>query len=132
MENAVSDEFDLDDDPRFGNPWLRYAGICLYIVGVLYGLLGIGLGGLYGMLIGQDAGAVVGIIVGLVIALFMLGFAAANIAGAVLLGRGSKIGWVIALILGAMYCASACMPFGIVILIGVLNEKSRKLFLENK
>ena len=127
----MTDEFDAFDDPRMGNPWLRYAVLCLNIVGAAYLLLGV-VGGIgYGYVFSQDPnmGVVAGVLVGVVMFVFCAVVAIVNFVAAFFTQRKSKIGWVLGLILGGMYATSCCLPFGVVILVGMLNEKSRKIFL---
>lgn len=63
------------------------------------------------------------------IALVCAGAAALNFVGAYGLRNGKMWGWVIGLIVGAIYAPSACFPFGVLILYGLLRERSRGFYL---
>jgi len=126
----MTDEFDGFDDPRMGNPWLRYAMLCLNIIGLVYVLIGLVGGPGYGYLLSPDLGLMAAIGVGVGLAAVSIFVALACFITAFLLARKSKIGWVLGLVIAALFIGSCpCTPFSIVILVGLLNEKSRKIYL---
>lgn len=57
---------------------------------------------------------------------------ALNFAAARGLAAGKAWGWYIGLALGMLYLPSGCLPFGAVILIGLLGEKARNLYLKGE
>jgi hypothetical protein len=126
------------EDEEDRDPWLSWVPMLLYGVGGLYFLLGvgslvmlIGAGGLAASAGTDDGAVMLGVMVAeaLVIAAVTFGFGAVNIAGGYGFGQKAKWGWFTALILGGMYAPSACLPFGIAILYGCLNERTRKTFI---
>jgi hypothetical protein len=58
-----------------------------------------------------------------------VGAAVLNFVAAWGLARFRKWAWILGLLLGGTYAASACLPFGAVILYGLLREKARALYL---
>lgn len=113
---------------------LRWARWTLMVVGVLYLLMAVGFTPLFIWSMGQDPEAqlsgVAELIIGLVMFVFIAGFGVLNFVAVWGLGKGAKWGWFVALILGGMYLPSGCMPFGAVILYGLLNDKVRKAYLD--
>ncbi len=124
---------DLDpfDDPRLGNPWLRYATMCLNLLALLMIVGGVITGGWFGSNIAEtsEMGWMLGAPVALGISFFAALWAAMHFIATALIGRGNKIGWVFGVLLGVLYMPNLCPPWGIIILVGLLNEKSRKTFL---
>ena len=124
---------DLDpfDDPRLGNPWLRYATTCLNLLALLTLIIGVIAGGWFGANIAEtsEMGWMLGAPVALGIIVFSALWSVVHLVTTALIGRGNKIGWVFGLLLGVVYLPQLCPPWGIIILVGLLNEKSRKHFL---
>src|SRR5688572_4224084 len=117
------------------DPWVNYSRYTLWFCGVAYVLLGIGLGPLMAAPLFLDPSIPEGMGTGLAIGftLFSLvlcgGFGLVNFVAASGLGRGAKWGWILSLVLGAIYLPTACLPFGGVLMFGMLNDRTRKLFM---
>lgn len=128
MDSDLDDPF---DDPRLGNPWLRYATLSLNILALAALIGGVIAGGWFGASIAEtsDMGWLLGAPVALGIMTFSALWAITEFITTALIGRGNKIGWVFGLIFGVLYLPWLCPPWGIIILIGLLNAKSRKAFL---
>lgn len=126
----------MDDEER--DPWISWVAIALYGCGAVYALIGIvfgvglvGLGGLTGAQGGSDE-VVMGVtfaIEGVVIGAFTLAWAALNFAGGWGFSNGTRWGWFVALLLGGIYTPSMCLPIGAAILYGCLNDRTRKTFI---
>lgn len=58
------------------------------------------------------------------------GYALVPLIAALGLQRRALWGWVLALILGAMLTPSACLPFGALILVGILHPEGRVVYLK--
>lgn len=114
--------------------WLRATRYVLIFVGVCYLPL-IGLGPYLASTkfndpkMPADFNRGFGIVFTLVIAVVCVGVAALNFAAAWGLARGKRWAWTLSVILGALYAASICLPFGAVILYGLLRDKVRNLYL---
>ncbi len=121
------------------DPWMRYTPWILYVVGALYMMLGfvsvVLFGGFAALVasVAQSQDDMLGamMMVAYAASLFVVGvgFGAVNFAAGAGFGRRSKVGWFATVILGAIYLGSACMPFGLAILYGALNDRTRKSFL---
>jgi hypothetical protein len=118
-----------------GDPWVGHCRLILFFTGACYVFLGLALGALFAFtpVLAESGGdpppPAFGWFMGAVMALFCSGFGAMNFVAAWGLGRGEKWGWVIGLILGAMYAPSICLPIGALLLYGLLNERTRRRFL---
>lgn len=121
------------------DPWMQYVPWLLYFCGAMYILLGLGSGALMGAAAALIAtasntdedtvAAAMSGVYGVIILVICLGFGAVNVVAGVGFRRGAKWAWFAAMILGAMYLMSACMPFGLGILYGAFNDRTRKAFL---
>jgi hypothetical protein len=118
------------------HPWIRLTRYTLWFVAACYLLLGLGTGGLMPVMAFVDPELdgdpiAVGIFsgVGLFLFLFSAGFGALNLVAARGLARGAAWGWLLSIVLGGMYVTSACVPFGAVILIGLLQSDVREIYL---
>jgi hypothetical protein len=115
--------------------WVNYARWILWFCGIVYIMLGLGLGPIStaGMITDPDMprGMAIAIFVGS--SLFSLvicgSIGVVNLVTSSGLGRGSKWAWYVALVLGALYLPSGCCLFGAVLLYAMINEKTRRLFL---
>lgn len=58
------------------------------------------------------------------------GYATLPVLAVVGLQRRALWGWVIGLIIGAMLTPSGCMPFGALILVGLLHPEGRDIYLK--
>ena len=56
------------------------------------------------------------------------GFGGLNIVAAIGLGRRAYWGWLLALVVGAIYVPSGCLPFGAVIVYALLRADARLAF----
>jgi hypothetical protein len=56
------------------------------------------------------------------------GLGGLNIVAAIGLGRRAYWGWLMALVVGAIYVPSGCLPFGAVIVYALLREDARLAF----
>ncbi|MFT6160600.1 MAG: hypothetical protein ACJATT_004451 [Myxococcota bacterium] len=127
----MDSDHDPFDDPRLGNPWLRYATLCLNILALLTMFGGIFAGGWVASNLAETSGQgwLLGAPVGLTIGFFAIFWGILHVITTVLISRGNKIGWMFGLLLGVVYLPQLCPPWGIIILVGLLNEKSRRSFL---
>jgi hypothetical protein len=123
------------------DPWMTWVPILLYVTGAAYVLLGlfaaVGLAfGAFAVSQAPTNGAqdtTPALVIFGVEGVVLLGICgvigAINIAAGWGFGRGMKWAWFAALIIGAMYTPSACLPFGAALLYGCLNERTRNRFL---
>ena len=119
MSNAP--RFDLENDGYFG--WavgVLWLGGGFYVFAGLFSLVFMAAPILAGPRAGAGEGAIL-FIFGLVFLVMMGGFAFANFAAAWGLKRRKKWAWIVALIVGAIYAPSACLPFGLLILYALLR-----------
>ena len=122
-------EFEPDERPI--PPLVHAAQAVLLVFGVLYVLIGVGLGVLYGSLgfVDPELPPVFGVMMGLMMFVCSGGFGVAMIASAVGLQARSKWAWVGALVVGGMFAGSACMPIGLFLLYAMLVEDTRRVYL---
>jgi hypothetical protein len=116
------------------DPWIGYARSTLWFCGLVYIVLGLALGPLMGLPMLSDPdtrtmGIVLTLVYTVVCLVFCGGFGVFNLAAASGLGRGKKWAWIAAVAIGGIYAPSACCLFGVVLLYGMLNDKTRRLFL---
>jgi hypothetical protein len=116
------------------DPWVGYARMALWFCGVVYFLFGLTLGPLMAMpflmdpTLPENMGVILAVVFTVVTLVICGGFGLLNFVAAAGLGRGARWGWILALVVGAIYLPSACVPFGAVIMYGMLNDRTRKLF----
>jgi hypothetical protein len=116
------------------DPWVNRSRYTLWFCGVVYVLFGLTLGPATAtpMFLDPTMDPTFPIVFGVVMTLFSLvlcgGFGLLNFVAAAGLARGAKWGWILALVIGAMYLPSVCVPFGAILLYGMLNDRTRKLF----
>ena len=128
----------MDELPahRAPDPWVFYSRMTLIFTGVCYLLLG----GVMGMFMpaimkldqqpgDQEIPETFNLVFGVIMFVMCAGFAFLNFVAAWGLGRQAKWAWFMAVILGGLYAPSACLPFGVVLLYGMLNDRTRKSFL---
>ncbi len=127
------------EDHEERDPWMSWVPILLHVVGAAHLLLGVGgilfLTGAGGLMatsgVGNDGAWVFGVM--LLEAVFIggvtFGIGAVHFAAGWGFGRGAKWGWFGALILGAIWAPSACLPVGVAILYGCLNQRTRTRFI---
>lgn len=127
----MSDEL----EPIAADPWPKYAAVTLVFCGFAYFLIGLGYPALFAFVMtsegemgATEAAALSGAVFVLVFA-FLGAVAVFNWVAAFGIYRERKWGWVLTLVLGALYAPSACLPFGIVLLYATLNERTRKRIL---
>ncbi len=117
------------------DPGVRYTKYALWFCGVMYGLLGVTTGPAMGLLSTSDPsidpamGQMMGLVVTVVTLAVCIGFGLVNFMAAWGLSVGGKWAWILTLVLGATYLPSGCMPVGAVVMWGMLNEQTRKLFM---
>ncbi len=114
--------------------WVRYTRWTLWFCGGVYALLGVVMvpGFAWLMTLEGEAEALpapIALGFGLIMLLVGVGFGALNGAAAWGLARGHKWGWILGVVLGGIYAPSGCLPFGVIILYGLLNERVRKAYL---
>ena len=120
----------------FEDPWIGRCRTALFVVGGLFLLLGLVNGPLATLSVWTDpdtsvVAATVITLVASAMAFCLWGlFAAVNFAAAAGLKRGARWGWFLTVGLGLLYLMSCCLPFGVVLLIGTLNENTRTRFRE--
>ena len=116
------------------DPWVTWSRYALWCCGFLYLVLGLVSGPLVAApllldpTVPQSVGVAVAVVATIVMLVFSGGFGLLNFVAAAGLARGAKWGWIIALVLGAMYLPSCFVPFGAVLMYGTLNDRTRKLF----
>jgi hypothetical protein len=137
----MADPYIPPDDPEERlieialDPWVNYTRYALWFCGAIYFLFGLGLGPLMSApflldpTIPENMGMIMAVVFTLVTLVICGGFALLNFIAAAGLARGAKWGWILAVVVGAIYLPSACVPFGAVILYGMLNDRTRKLFM---
>ena len=123
------------DQSAYSGPWIRVNQAVLLFIGAIYLIFGVFLGGIYTILplvlMADEPDAIVMLPVGILMFVCCGGVGILNLVAAWGLGAHKMWGWVLSLILGAMYIGSACMPFGAVLLYGlVIDEPTRKVFLK--
>lgn len=116
------------------DPWVTWSRYTLWFCGVAYFLIGLTFGPLMAapFLLDPNMPEGLGIGMAVVFGLFTLvicgGFGLMNFVAASGLGRGAKWGWILTLVVGAIYLPSGCFPFGGILMYGMLNDRTRKLF----
>lgn len=130
MENDFDREIELASDP-----WLGWARTVLSLGGFVYALMAIGLGPLMSLQFWVDDAVPKGLAIAMTLVFCVMSlvlgglFALVQFAASSGLASGKKWAWIAGLVVGAIYLPSCtCFPFGAVILYGLLNEKTRKLF----
>jgi hypothetical protein len=114
-------------------PWVRWSRMILWVTGGLYLLLGVGMVPLLALLLLADGSAaqedvVGGIVGGLCAAVVGVFFGGVNFVAARGLARGDKWAWITTLIIGGIYAPSGCLPFGVALLYGMLQDDVREAF----
>jgi hypothetical protein len=132
----MTNPFDATDDVEFFlDPWVGYSRMTLFFVGGAYVLLGAAMGLAFPSLLAADptvdpeVALAMGGTFGVIIFVFCAFFGVLNFLAAFGLGQRAKWAWIMTLILGAIYAPSACLPFGAVLLYGMLNDRTRKAFM---
>ncbi|MEZ4316756.1 MAG: hypothetical protein R3F61_04615 [Myxococcota bacterium] len=128
------DVFDAPGE-EYDGPWILVSQGVLVFTGGVYLLLGLFTGGIYTLLpllmVNDDPGMLIMIPFGILMLLLGLVVGGANLAAAYGLGQRTMWGYVIALIMAALYLPSGCMPFGALLAYGLLfDERTRKQFLK--
>lgn len=126
----------MGDDLRDDDPWPTWVAVTLVAVGLFYVLLGataplwfipmMELDRRPGDPTMPDSFNTAFVAVMLVMS---CGFGLLNFLGAWGVHRRTKWGWIIGICLGGLYAPSICLPFGVVVLYGLLNERTRKRML---
>ena len=119
--------------------WIgRVRGI-LYLVGVMYIVLGVVGAPLISMGFMNDPSLTddpvapwLGYGTGALMFCCSGGFGIFNFIAARGLKSGRKWAWILSLCLGGIYAPSACLPFGALILFGLLQADVRSVFLEDR
>jgi hypothetical protein len=137
IEAATMDLGDAVVEPRPGPTEVPHLGIArasLVFCAFMYAILGVSLGPMGGLawLSESDGTEMPGafhLVFGLIMLVVCLGVAAVNIAAAWGLGDTSrKWAWWVALILGMIYVPSACLPFGLAIVMPLISKEARARF----
>ncbi len=110
---------------------VRVAQVMLVVFGLFYGVLGVGLGVLYGGLgfVDPELPPAPGLFMGALMFLCSGGFGMLMLASAAGLSARARWAWVGTLIVGGMFAGSACMPFGLFLMYAMLVEDTRKVYL---
>jgi hypothetical protein len=106
--------------------WIGYCRMGLLFTGACHLLLGVAMLPLFAVL-EDGAGSVFFGLMGLA---FCAGFGVLNFVAARGLKNGERWAWILSLVLAAMYASSACLPLGIVLLVGLLRSDVRQVFLD--
>lgn len=118
------------------DPWVNYSRWVLWFCGIVYLFLGVVTGPLYGIALMDDPNVsstfAIGMAVGLGLVFLIVcgGVGLVNLLVAIGLGRGAKWAWYGAVVLGGLYMPSLCCLFGGLLLYGMLNDRTRSLFLK--
>jgi hypothetical protein len=100
---------------------LWFSGICYVLIGAVAGpAMG------WAMTVDGEVPVFVGWLIGIGTFLFCAAFGGANFAAAIGLDRETKWGWIVSLVLAAMYAPSGCLPIGVLMLVGLLQDGVRK------
>lgn len=119
-------------------PWVRHARTTLNVVGVFYVLIGLAaLPAIYFAFTADPAvtaemgglATALGIGLGVFTLAISVGVGALNFVAASGLRRGRKWAWYLTVVLGGIYTPSACLPFGVILLYGMLRDEVRSMFL---
>ena len=123
------------EDARANLRWVRYARYCLMAIAGINGLLAILVPIGYGAIayfdpeLGPEAAPFMAGVGGLCIAPIILVVGVLpSVAGIIGLNRGQFWGWLVTVVIGAMYAPSACLPVGAFLLYAMLNDEVRKAY----
>lgn len=124
-----------DELEPYDSPWLMVSCGTLVFTGICYLLMGVSMGGLYTaiplLIAADDPDALIMLPFGIFIFVLGGGFGVINFLAAWGLWARKMWGFIAALVLAAMYLPSGCMPFGAVLLYGLIgHEPTRKLFMK--
>jgi hypothetical protein len=116
----------LPEPPR--NPWFGYVRVCLLLAGGAYVVLGLVLAPLmtFGMTAEDELPVGVAIAIGVVTFIFSAGFGVLNFVAARGLKNETKWGWILSIVIAAIYAPSICLPLGAIMLVGLLQDDVRK------
>jgi len=136
----VSFEDDLDLELAVSElPWVGYVRITLVFVGVCYLLIGLATVPLMWAqfaldpaMAGDPMAPWFGASTGGLMFCCGGGVGIVNFLAAAGLKRGRKWAWLTSVVLGGIYAPSICLPFGAVMLYGMLREDVRTVFLERR
>jgi hypothetical protein len=125
-----------EPDPREAvarEPWIAYVRWTLYFCGAVYLLLGCLFGPFFGALpILDDSGdappLALSLFLGALVMVVSFACGVFNFVAAWGLGQGKRWAWIASVIVGGIYAPSGCMPFGALILYGLLREPTRRIF----
>lgn len=137
----MTSDYDPPSDPEERlieialDPWVNRARWILWFCGIVYLLLGLVTGPITaGLVTDPEMPQWLSIVILLGCTLFTFaicgGIGLLNLATANGLGRGSKWAWYAALVIGGLYLPSGCCLFGGVLMAAMLNDKTRRLFLD--
>ena len=120
-------------------PWIGAVRGTLVFVGLCYLFLGVASVPLLVVTAGADPafeGTAFAAVFGWGSGAFMLccsgGFGIFNFAAASGLKKGRAWAWYASMIMGAMYAPSICLPFGAVMLYGLLQPGARAVFIDGR
>lgn len=117
-------------------PWIRFSQFVLMFCGAAYVLIGLIFGPLMVVVMWADPeldnalGLAIGTGTGLLVLVLCVGVGVFNLVTAWGLAKRRKWAWISAIILGAMYAPSICLPFGVILLYGMLNPETRSAFID--
>jgi len=100
-------------DPDAPLPWITAVWWTLVGSGIIYLMVGLAAGPLLALREAQESGEpLLAVLFGVIFFVGCGGFAAVNFVAAWGLDRRAKWAWIVALLVGGMYAASACCLFG--------------------
>ncbi len=111
--------------PPRAEVWIGYCRLGLVLTGACYMLMGMAFVPFIA-LVGDGAA----LALGAVVFAFTVGFGVLNVVAARGLKNGSRWAWILSLVLAAMYTSSACLPVGVALLVGLLRQDVRRIFLD--
>ncbi|MCB9686431.1 MAG: hypothetical protein H6735_15425 [Alphaproteobacteria bacterium] len=126
---GLTRELQVFEDPWVGRSRtiLKVGGTFFLVVGVLSGPLSTS-----AVWVQPDVSVVMALGVTFLATLAALGLFATvgilNFVASAGLKRGARWGWILTVLIGLLYTVSLCMPFGLALLYGMLNERTRKSY----
>ncbi|MCA9488266.1 MAG: hypothetical protein KC621_00015 [Myxococcales bacterium] len=118
----------------FEDPWIGRSRTVLALGGTFFVLVGVLSGPLATSGVWVQPDLSVGMAVGMTFlaTLASLGLFATvgvlNFVASAGLKRGARWGWILTVLIGVLHTLSMCMPFGLFLLYGMLNERTRKSY----
>lgn len=110
------------------HPWVNHCRTALFFTGACYVVLGLAFVPIFAVV--SEGDLAFSLAMGTFAFFFSVGFGVLNFVAARGLKQGARWAWILSLVLAAMYVSSACLPIGIVLLVGLLRTDVRQAFLD--